>query len=95
MDGLSRRTVEAVRRMFSPDKFAEVENALLTYGEHDHEREVERVRLDIISISKGDVRRLAGWVKLAKRDYRDLIVSAEYESVNGKLRLKRHRPTNI
>ena len=65
-----------------------MEQLLLRYGENGAEREVERVRLDILEICGSSVRQVERLVNLAKTDFRDLIVAAEYEQVDGNLVLK-------
>jgi len=41
-------------------------------------RDRDRVLLGALRLSKGDVASLAEWLALAARDWRDLLVSAEY-----------------
>ncbi len=51
---------------------------LLSYGGESYEREVERVRWDILRVSGNDLPQFERMVAMAKTDYRDLIVAAEY-----------------
>ena len=57
---------------------------LLSYGDEAHHREVNRVRLGVLELSNGDLLKVEEWMALAKRDYRDLIVSAEYSPLPRK-----------
>ncbi len=54
------------------------ETALAEYGVAPHEREVPRVRLAILKLSQGQLERLPDLVAHAKRDYRDVLMWAEY-----------------
>jgi hypothetical protein len=83
---------------FSPDQIPKVEQLLLDYGTERHEGGVDRIRLDILTLCGGDITKLAELVKLAKADWRDLIVAAEYDYVDGKYVLKSERgktPTRL
>jgi len=71
---LSSRLLEEIRRLFPED----VSALLLSYGEKSYEREVDRVRWGILNVSGHDVGKLERMLVLAKKDYRDLIVAAEY-----------------
>ena len=48
------------------------------YGKESYEYEKERVQLAIIKISGGDILKLQEYVNIAKIDYRDVLMSAEY-----------------
>jgi hypothetical protein len=48
------------------------------YGHEAHEREPERVRLAILKLCEGELKRVVELVVAAKRDYRDVLMSAEY-----------------
>ena len=47
------------------------------YGEQFHERELARVRFDLVALSRGDLPALEGWLARAQRDYRDVLTRAE------------------
>jgi hypothetical protein len=55
-----------------------VHAALSEYGVAQHEREVARVRLAILRLSAGQIDRVKELVAVAKRDYRDVLMWAEY-----------------
>lgn len=55
-----------------------VGEALATYGVQHYEREVDRVRLAILKLSDGNSEQALAMVAAAKRDYRDVLMWAEY-----------------
>ena len=81
---ISERVRKAINERFFADDARRVEAILLTYGTEEYHREVDRVRMGIVAVSKdvGNVERL---VALAKRDYRDALVETEYEVHDRKL----------
>ena len=60
-----------IQKLFPPEHISKISALLLTYGKEAHEREVDRVHWGILSVSGNDI-------AMAKTDYRDLIVAAEY-----------------
>lgn len=75
---LSKKLRTQLENAFGVSECSVAEAELLKYGVESHEREIERVRTGIVKLSAGDLELLREWVTLAKRDYRDLLVSAEY-----------------
>ena len=69
-----------VAREFVEGDRAEVEGTLSTYGEAPHERERERVLLDLLALAAGDKGQVIELVARAKRDYRDILFRAEHPS---------------
>jgi hypothetical protein len=67
-----------IEKLFPPENISRVSALLLTYGEAAYEREVDRVRGDILTVSGSDIAKLERMVAMAKKDYRDVIVAAEY-----------------
>lgn len=61
-----------------PSTRAAVLAELQKYGQETHEREAERVRLAILKLCEARLDRVAHFVTLAKRDYRDVLMWAEY-----------------
>jgi hypothetical protein len=47
------------------------------YGEQFHERELARVRFDLVALSRGDLPALELLLARARRDYRDVVAAAE------------------
>jgi hypothetical protein len=48
------------------------------YGTENHELERERVQMAILKLANGNIDELSRLVKIAKKDYRDVIALAEY-----------------
>lgn len=57
-----------------------VETLLAAYGVEPYEREADRVRLAVLKLSGGDADALQANLALAKQDYRDVLMMAEYPS---------------
>jgi hypothetical protein len=69
--------VRKVRDSFPECEHASVLRLLDTYPGDTPEGRA-RVQLAIVKLAKGDVADLAGWVDVARRDFRDVLASAEY-----------------
>ncbi len=69
--------LEKIRYDFSQQNRKEVESVLSTYGDQPHEKERERVLLDLLELAKGDMKQVHELIKWAKSDYRDIIFWAE------------------
>ena len=67
-----------IQKLFPPEHISKISALLLTYGKEAHEREVDRVHWGILSVSGNDIGKLERMLAMAKTDYRDLIVAAEY-----------------
>ena len=70
----------------------EVFALLRTYGVESWEREVPRVQLAILRLAEGDMDRLRQQLDYAKRDYRDVLLGAEYLAY-GALTLRTPHPS--
>src|SRR5438045_5438838 len=70
--------VAAVESSFPTINSARVLELLDTYGVESYERERERVQLAILKLSDGNKDKLREFVAVAKRDYRDVLLWAEY-----------------
>ena len=55
-------------------------NELQSYGQETHERETERVCLAILKLCDAHIDKVIELVAAAKRDYRDVLMWAEYPS---------------
>lgn len=75
---LSPAVVEELESQFQGEDRKIVADLLLSYGEEALEAGAERVRLDILDLCSGEVERVRKLVEMAKTDYRDLLVAAEY-----------------
>lgn len=67
-----------IGELFREGERGGVADLLGTYGTESWERERERVLLDVLLLSGGDFSKLHGLVLCAKRDYRDILLWAEY-----------------
>jgi len=67
-----------VRATFPAEAQARVVTRLDTYGVESYERERERVQLAILALAEGSEEKLADFVAVAKKDYRDVLFWAEY-----------------
>ena len=76
--GDDARVMEKVRIEYPHLDPLAVRAALDAYGVEPHERERRRVQLAVLRASGGDFARLEELVQLAKIDYRDVLVMAEY-----------------
>ncbi len=70
--------LSAINRTFPDEDIHVIMNLLDTYGVESYERERERVQLAILKLSDGSVDRLLDLIRLAKIDYRDVLLWAEY-----------------
>ena len=67
---------EAVEASFGSQAHAALA-VLLTYGSSPQDREVDRVRRDILILAKGDLAQLYHYTARATQDYRDVLMWAE------------------
>ena len=67
-----------VQRDFPAARVAEVLALLGEYGTEDWHREPHRVRLAVLKLAAGDIAEARREIETAKRDYRDVLVCAEY-----------------
>lgn len=75
----SREAVIArVAEVFPNEDPGAIMHILDQYGIRPFERERNRVQIDILKLSEGDLDKLHEYVRVAKRDYRDVIYWAEY-----------------
>ena len=71
---MEQRTLDRIRREFrGPDQNGVVE-LLASYSG----AESDRVRWDILELSKGRLEKIGEYVKAAQTDYRDILYWAEY-----------------
>ena len=67
-----------VRRDFPADRVAEVLALLGEYGTESWHSEPDRVRLAALKLASGSIEMLRQEIEVAKCDYRDVVVGAEY-----------------
>jgi hypothetical protein len=70
---------EWIRRYFCEEQIAEVLAVLSEYGTEEWHREEERVKRDAVIISRGSIDKLRFTIKLAKLDYRDVLIGEEMD----------------
>ena len=70
--------IAAIQKTFPESSWGHVLVLLDTYGVESHERERERVQLAVLKLSEGNEEKLREFVTVAKRDYRDVLLWAEY-----------------
>jgi hypothetical protein len=80
---ISARVSDAIHQIFQPDVHEEA-SALLSEYQNESVEGRDRIHLDILKLCEGQLKKLRTFVDLAKIDYRDVIVAAEYDNVNGK-----------
>jgi len=67
---------DTAQRIFG-QQAGEALSVLAGYGQRDHHREIERVRVAVLKLSKGALERLRYFVDAADKDYRDVLWWAE------------------
>lgn len=69
---------KAIKKLFLAQDYDYVLSLVNKYGQDEYENEPQRVRLAILKLSAGDKSELLKMLELAKIDYRDVLLSAEY-----------------
>jgi hypothetical protein len=86
-DGLSPKVDARLQELFSGEDQATARALLLEYRSSSADGN-DRIWLDILRICEERLDRVRLLVELAKTDYRDLILAAEYDDMGGKYVLK-------
>ena len=73
-DEVLRRAVE---HYFAPGNRQRALTLLESYGEQPHERELDRVRFDLVALSRGDLAELERSLAQARRDHALVLARAE------------------
>lgn len=68
-----------IRIYFSDMQMDEVLAILSAYGKEEWHREEERVKRDAVILSRGSIELLRSAIGLARRDYREILVSEEVD----------------
>lgn len=77
---LSDAVKEQIRTQFAAERDRKrAEELLLQYGSSLSQREVERMRRDLLELCGSSLEELWHYIGRAKLDYRDIIFWAEYE----------------
>jgi hypothetical protein len=83
MSDLPPALAASVAKFFQEADRQRAGEILVNYAERFAKlKDLERVRLDMVFVSKGNLEKLA---RQAERDYRDVIMAAEYELRDGKI----------
>jgi len=84
---LAQDIVERIRRDFEdPDEADLALSVLKDFAEKNKEPPSDRVLRGIVFVANGDLDRLGQAIDLARIDYRDLIVWAEYDENRQRVR---------
>ena len=75
---LSAEVERAVAREFAPGEQPVARDLLARYGVAAHEREVDRVRRALLSLSQGRLDHLGHYLAIAQHDYRDILYWAAH-----------------
>ena len=83
--------LRAVEHYFAPGQRQRALAVLASYGAQPHERELDRVRFDLVALSRGDLTALEQLLGRAQRDYRDVLTWAENQRdpITGEVLRKR------
>ena len=68
-----------IKRYFAEEQLADVLAIVSGYGTETWHREAERVRRDIVIISRGSLEKLKATLELATNDYRDVLIGEEID----------------
>jgi hypothetical protein len=68
-----------IAKYFASDRIPEVLKILGEYGAEAWHRDVNRVRRDLVILSRGDTEKLKEWLKIAQWDYRDVLIGEEID----------------
>jgi len=68
----------AVEHYFPPGARQRALAAVAEYGAQPHERELDRVRFDLVALSRGDLLTLGQLLDQARRDYGEILRRAEH-----------------
>src|SRR5437660_4629841 len=82
VEGMEERILERIRREFQGADQNCVVDLLASYSGP----ESDRVRWNILELSKGKLEKIGAYVKAARTDYRDILYWAEYYENNPMLR---------
>jgi hypothetical protein len=77
-NNVEKRVFSKIKRMWPETNPEEIIELLNQYGTESWESGRARVQLAILKLSEGNVDRLPELVRMAKRDWRDVLAYAEY-----------------
>lgn len=87
---MGNRVLSKIKKMWPDADSQEILDLLNEYGSKSYETGRERVQMAILKLSGGDRKRLPDLVKMAKRDWRDVLAYAEYpeEMKTGPIKMR-------
>jgi hypothetical protein len=85
---LSKRVAALVEKIFPSADAAQIRGMIREFHWAPEPLLDERIHLDILEVCDGKIEKVRELVELAKIDWRDLIMVAEYEVTEGKIVLK-------
>ena len=68
-----------IKRYFPAEQISDVLDVLAEDGTESWHREEERVKRDVVIISRGSMEKLKSTILLAKNDYRDVLIGEEID----------------
>jgi hypothetical protein len=68
-----------IKRYFPEEQISDVLDVLSEYGTESWHREEERVKRDVVIISRGSMEKLKSTILLTKNDYRDVLIGEEID----------------
>jgi hypothetical protein len=68
-----------IKRYFPEEQISDVLDVLSEYGTESWHREEERVKRDVVIISRGSMEKLKSAIMLAKNDHRDVLIGEEID----------------
>ncbi len=75
---LSDEVEGGLAREFAPEEQSVARDLLARYGVAAHDREVDRVRRALLSLSRGKLDLLGHYLAIAQHDYRDVLYWADH-----------------
>ena len=77
-EGLSAEVERVVAQEFAPEELSLARDLLARYGVAARDREVDRVRRALLSLSQGRLDHLGHYLAIAQHDYRDVLYWADH-----------------
>jgi len=92
---LSRRVTALIEKLFSAADAPDIRGMIREFHWAPEPLLDERIHMDILEVCDGKTGKVRKLVELAKRDWRDLIMIAEYEVTEGKIVLNARGQTRL
>jgi hypothetical protein len=92
---LSERVAALIEKIFSAAEAAQIRGMIRGFHWAPEPLLDERIHLDILEVCDGKMEKVRELVELAKIDWRDLIMVAEYDVTEGKMVLNTRGQTRL